>query len=122
VHARCEGGELTRAAFCEVEAFASDAARWRDEIAFRCYSEKLASMQRVRASEYEALDTVADEGTTTSEAMHAQLRSRYAEARIHDLAAEARRCSGNDAVTEGPPYVIQHACPAADSVASRNGG
>ena len=106
VHATCAGLEPVAEATCDVEAFVADARTAKDATAVACYGERLEEMHRMRDVLDDAtLQTGSDEATNEV-AMHAQLRALYANARIRELAGQARQCGNEDAFAP-----LEASCP-----------
>jgi hypothetical protein len=103
VHPTCAGLEPVAIATCDVEASLAEARATRDEQALSCSSARLEEIRRMRDVLDEATDVTGGDRTTNELAMHAQLRARYAEVRIGQLAAETRRCMGDLDVADAQP-------------------
>jgi hypothetical protein len=107
-------------ALCAVDALAERARSRRDAAGASCYEAKRAEIRGLQDVVDDSYATVKREGTTTGAAETAQLRARYAEARIGAIAAFAEAC---DAHGERRPTAgvverkVERFCPAPDVTA-----
>jgi hypothetical protein len=105
----CEGLEPVAAAACDVEAALDDARADRDVARSLCSVDRLTEIRKWRRVLDDATHVASSDGTTNDDAMHAQLRARYAESRVRALADEAKRCIGStDPAADAAP---DQACP-----------
>jgi hypothetical protein len=111
IHPWCAGLEPVALATCDVDGFVTEARADRDVLRLTCSTERLREIHGLRDVLDEATLVNGEDRTTNELAMHAQLRARYAEARIVKLAALARQCMGEDEIAAdlSPPA----ACPPA---------
>jgi hypothetical protein len=109
IHPWCGGLEPVAQATCDVDAFVVEARADRDVVRLTCSSDHLREIHRLRDVLDEATLVTGTDRTTNELAMHAQLRARYAEARIGQLAASTRQCMSADELA--PDLSPAAACP-----------
>jgi hypothetical protein len=117
-HAECSPLDPVAAATCDVEALVAEARMAKDVSALTCAGDRLTQIHGLRGILDDAEDVAADDHTTYDQAMHAQLRARFAEGRIRELANEAEACSDQDRVNpRRVQYAVTDACPDGDITA-----
>jgi hypothetical protein len=107
-------------ALCAVDALAERARSRKDAAGASCYEAKRNEIRGLRDVVDDSYATVKREGTTTGAAENAQLRARYAEARIRAIAALAEACDthGERRPTAGVvERKVERFCPAPDVTA-----
>jgi hypothetical protein len=113
----CEKGDTV----CGLEERASRALRQGARVRAACFESRVAEARQLRETLDDSYAAVNREGKTTQVVEEAQLRARYAQARLESLPADAEACAASElpAVRTGAiERRVEHACPALDVTAA----
>jgi hypothetical protein len=107
-------------ALCALETRASNARSRGDRAGAACFESRLGEARDLQGTLEDSYSTVTRDGSTIKDAEKAQLRARYARARLRSLPREAEACTVHDARTFSAGTVdrrIERSCPTPDVTA-----
>jgi hypothetical protein len=117
---RTPGGCDAEDALCALDAKAARARSQRDVVSASCYETRRAEVRDLGDLLEDSYAAVSREGVTTGDAENAQLRARYARARLRSLTVEAEACAAGANRHSSAGVVereVERTCPALDVTA-----